>query len=498
MSESLDIMQEACKYYIEISRYRDALGYIREGLDITQMHFSIRRVGLFLLHQINADLVASCITEASSRMNIAKNLIGYSDLEQDLNELHILNDLSRCKNIFYLKNLNMAKEIKLAEQPDSETLIDTNKLCENFNTIQSFLSHHKTLGDFLINLTIEGYFILCNYFIKSSNSNKEIITLMKRLKEVLVKSPESKPMSINERWHLAHYFCLSFELDSNLSNLNTALTMIKTNPQPTLYRRICFHLFESEQSNNKIKIEYLLETQSIALRHKACSIQIKNKRKSLIDVTQFERITSSLFFDTHKPLGLFDKIEKSLPSNFVVVSLVLIHFTDLYLVRLETGSEPITYKLKYDRKYTEEFKQIITENDKSMKQSDRNKFWTTRSLLNSRLSAFTEEIEKNVLAFARPLLMGSFKQFNMEKFIDRLKNDLNLGIINKSQQDLIKIVALGVDILDIKEMKEALSTEFDETKADLISAYVSEKKTKMASLKRKHVCLLVDKVSSFV
>jgi hypothetical protein len=487
-------MQEACKYYIEISRYRDALGYIREGLDITQMHFSIRRVSLFLLHQINADLVASCITEASSRINIAKNLIGYSDLDQDLNELQILNDLNRCKNIFYLKNLKMAKDIKLAEQPDSDSLIDSNKLCENFNTIQSFLSHHKTLDDFLINLTIEGYFILCNYFIRSSKTNKETVTLMKKLKEILLKSPESKPTSLNERWHFAQYFCLSYELDSNLTNLNSAFTMIKSNPQPTLYRRICFHLFESEKSNSKLKIEYLLETQSIALRHKACSIQIKNKRKSLIDLTQFERITSSLFFNTHKPLSLFDKIEKSLPSNFVVVSLILINFTDLHLVRLEAGTEPLTYKLKYDRKYTEEFKQIITENDKSMKQSDRNKFWTTRSLLNSRLSAFTEEIEKNVLSFAKPLLMGSFKQFNMEKFIDRLKNDLNLGAISKIHHDLIKIVALGVDILDSKEMKEALRTEFDETIADLISAYVLEKKSKMASLKRKHVCLLVDKV----
>ena len=60
LSESIDIMQEMCKYYIEISRYRDPLDYIREGLDITQLHFSNRRVVQFLLHQANADLIAAC------------------------------------------------------------------------------------------------------------------------------------------------------------------------------------------------------------------------------------------------------------------------------------------------------------------------------------------------------------------------------------------------------------------------------------------------------
>lgn len=133
-----------------------------------------------------------------------------------------------------------------------------------------------------------------------------------------------------------------------------------------------------------------------------------------------------------------------------------------------------------------------------MKQVDRNKFWTTRSLLNNRLQTFTEEIENNVLSFAKPLLMGSFKDFNMEKFIDRLKSDLKLGSTTKSQHNLIKMVTLGVDILEDHEMKNALNTEFDESESDLITEYVLEKKTKMAGLKRKHVCLLVDKVSSFV
>ena len=82
--------------------------------------------------------------------------------------------------------------------------------------------------------------------------------------------------------------------------------------------------------------------------HTGQGFQIKNKRKSLIDSTQFERITSSLFFNAStKSAGLLEKIEKSLPSNFVVVSLILINFSDLYVIRLEAGSEPFTYKLKY-------------------------------------------------------------------------------------------------------------------------------------------------------
>ena len=98
------MMQETCRYYIEISRYRDALGYIREGLDITQLHFSSRRISLFLLHQINADLIASCLPEATSRINIVKNLINLNDIDFGKNSEILADDLSAVKNYLYYKN----------------------------------------------------------------------------------------------------------------------------------------------------------------------------------------------------------------------------------------------------------------------------------------------------------------------------------------------------------------------------------------------------------
>lgn len=87
-----------CKYYIEISRYRDALGYIREGLDITQLHFSNRRVVKFLLHQDNADLIAACLNESTARLKLTGNLLDGPDEDfkrTDLKNMDMidLNDL---------------------------------------------------------------------------------------------------------------------------------------------------------------------------------------------------------------------------------------------------------------------------------------------------------------------------------------------------------------------------------------------------------------------
>jgi len=504
------MMQETCRYYIEISRYRDALGYIREGLDITQLHFSSRRISLFLLHQINADLIASCLPEATSRINIVKNLINLNDMDLGKNSEILADDLSTVKNYLYYKNLKNLKDLKtindspnVEPSPDNK-VVDSAELIEENKTIQTILSSFKTLNDYCINLTIENNFIHYNYLKTICKTNKEAILFLKKLKEILLKSADTLPTNSCERWYLAQYYCLIYELDSNVLNLELAYSLIRNNPHPILYRRICFHLFENENSNNKLKIEYLLETQAIALRHKACSIQIKNKRKSLIDTNHFEKVTKAIVF---KNLGanitdsLFDQIEKHLPDNFVVVSLVLIDYTDLYVVRIESNTEPFFYKLKYDRKYTDEFKQIIAENDRSMRQSDRNIFWTSRSLLNTRLSTFTEEIEKNVLSFAKSLFLGSFKDLNLEKFIETLKKDLKIETISKKQENLIKILVLGIEYINVKEMKEtlkkSLKTEFNEYTTDIITVYLIDKLDKLSGLKRKHVCLLVDKVFHF-
>ena len=68
-------MQLLCKYYVELSRYREATSFIREGLDLTQCHSSMRRVTQFLMHQINTDLISSNLTEAKACINLAEKLV---------------------------------------------------------------------------------------------------------------------------------------------------------------------------------------------------------------------------------------------------------------------------------------------------------------------------------------------------------------------------------------------------------------------------------------
>ena len=278
--------------------------------------------------------------------------------------------------------------------------------------------------------------------------------------------------------------------------MNAAYTLIRSNPHPTLYRRICFHLFEAEKQNPKLRIEYLLETQSIALRHKACSIQIKNKRKLNINVSLYEKITSSLSFNSSVAGHDFlNKIEKQLPSSCVASALVLVDAKTLYVIRLEKGEEAFLFKLKYSQKYSDEFKQIIAENDRSMKQSERLKFWTSRNLLNSKLAAFSESLDKNVLSFAKGMLLGSFTNFDLNRFIEKLKKELKLSLTTE-QLHLLKVMLIGLEHLDLQEMREGLCTEFQETEALL--QYLSVNKVNLTGLPRKHVCLLVDKVCFFL
>jgi len=500
------MVQEACKYYIEISSYREALGFIEEGLNITQLHFSSRRISLFLLHQVNADVIASRLPQATSHINIVRNLINLNDKDFENYSDLLADDLSGVKNYLYYKNLKILKQLKSINNPEIVIISSmTTELIEENKLIQSFLSNSKSLNDYCIDLTIENYFILYNYLKTICKSNKEAVLFLKKLEKILIKQEDTLRINSRERWNLAQYYCLIYELDSNVLDLELAYSLIRNNPHPNLYRRICFHLFEKENLNNKLKIEYLLETQAIGLRHKACSIQIKNKRKSLIDSNHFEKMTKAIVFKNSAANisdSLFDQIEKHLPDYFVVVSLVLKDNTDLYVVRIESKTEPFIYKLKYDQKYTDEFKQIIAENDQGIEQSDRVLFWTSRNSLNTRLSKFTEEIEKNVLSFAKSLFLGSFIDLNLEKFIQTLKSDLSkIGPISKKQENLIKIFVLGIEYINVTEMKEtlkkSLQTEFNENASEIITIYLIDKLDKLTGLKRKHVCLLVDKVFHF-
>ena len=484
----MDLIQEITKYYIEISRYRDAIGYIREGLDISQLNFSIRRTTHFLLHQINADLIASCLADAHSRIKISEHLISF-DLE-DLSNLSNYNDLMKLRNQIYLSNLKLMHEIKSNDQSHNETHIDI--MTKRVVSVYSAFSKCKIAHDYIIDLLINSYFIV-SYVQRQFRKIKELTPLAKTLKEILLKSKETLPCCYYEKWRVAELFCLGYELEPNVTSLIQAFALIKSNPYPFLYRRICFNLFKSE-TDTRLKIEYLLETQSVALRHKACSIQLRQKRKSVIDLNLYDRITGYLTFDSSSSISLLSKIENNLPNDYVVVALVLVDLNELYLVRIEFGFEPILYKAKYSQKIVEEFKQIISENDRSMKQQDRVKFWASRGLLNNRLANFVDELDKNVLSYGKSLLLGTYKNINLNKFLDKIKVELKLGTLDKSQLAQLRLVFNGLEYLNSKEMKDALKTLFSEARTESIVTYLNECKTKFTGLPRKHVCLLVDKV----
>jgi len=126
-----------------------------------------------------------------------------------------------------------------------------------------------------------------------------------------------------------------------------------------------------------------------------------------------------------------------------------------------------------------------------MKQSERLKFWTTRNLLNQRLVSFSEELDKKVLSYAKGLLLGSFTEVDLERLIDRLIKKQCMNKLTPDQRSLIRMILIGLEHLDEQEVKEALSTQFDD---ESLCRHIIEYKLSLTELPRKHVCLLVDKV----
>ena len=130
LAESMDVQQGLCKYYIDISRYRDATGFLREGLDITQLHFSRRRCTLFLLHQVNADIVASCFSEASARLQLAKNFLRIRS--DEVQPSYDADDVLQWRNFAYMAYLELFLEIKKATSSESTLKDLISEKVENF------------------------------------------------------------------------------------------------------------------------------------------------------------------------------------------------------------------------------------------------------------------------------------------------------------------------------------------------------------------------------
>jgi hypothetical protein len=186
LSECLDLMHVICKYYIDISRYRDATGYIREALDITQLNFSTRRIASFLLTQISADLIATCLNEACTRIKICENLcLGVKEIELgkkkqpklDSSLLFMFaNDIFKFKNFATLTNLRVLKDIKTIETAKGEAVLNLNEEFTNVvSLIKQYLNENKTLEDFAKDQFVQLVFNVCSHLLKPDKTVKKEI-----------------------------------------------------------------------------------------------------------------------------------------------------------------------------------------------------------------------------------------------------------------------------------------------------------------------------------
>jgi hypothetical protein len=340
-------------------------------------------------------------------------------------------------------------------------------------------------------------------------------------------------ISAEEKWHLTQYYSALYQLDpvKFKDHLSIARQLIAPNPHPNIYRTVLMNLFKQtsssssssgSQRNDSVevttrKIGYLLETQSTALRHKACQIHLRHRRKGTIEPKLFEHFIKSIAFKIQldgDSSYLQNFVKNLLPEDLCVLALVLVpDEMDLYLIRLEKNAPPLLTKFKYDQRFTDEFKQIMAENDKSMKQSDRNIFWTTRNFLNKKLSNFVNELEESVFANKKALLLGSYVDFDVEVMLDEFKKEFRLvsgaaagasvssaaSRMNSESDQLLRNILLGVEFYSVDDLKGILRSVFgskvSERSVEAYLAYfVNVIKPKVTGAKRKHVCLLNDKV----
>ena len=145
------------------------------------------------------------------------------------------------------------------------------------------------------------------------------------------------------------------------------------------------------------------------MRHKACTIHIKNKRKASNDSSVHDDLLKVVSFNKNSLYEFYESIiETAIPEDWTIIAFVL-NDNQLYLVRLERNAEPFLLKLKgFYQLYLENFKTIIRENYASMNEKDELKFWQKRSDLNVRLIAYLKDLDENLLGFCRYLLLGSY------------------------------------------------------------------------------------------
>jgi hypothetical protein len=330
-------MQILSKYYIELSRYREATCFIREGLDLTQLHNCEYRIVQFLLNQINTDLIASNYDDASERLEVVESL-----LELELDEEN--EDVDKSVDLIAIRNFICMNLLKITKRTSPKYI--SNALTSSTMTPECLTGKLEGLN---LNTDIESFFAKCfkirKYLEKTNFSNvytelfvemylnwscfeakqKSTSEALGHLKLDLMENAKRFCL-VNEKWYLAHYYMLLYEQSDKRDRnyLRQAYEIIKLNPHPFIYRRLCIYLFHDEIQNKKLKATYLLETQSIALRHKSCSIQIKSKRKSQINLNLYENLNKFISFNADLNTFYDSTLNQNIPKDYTIIAFVLI------------------------------------------------------------------------------------------------------------------------------------------------------------------------------
>ncbi len=183
---------------------------------------------------------------------------------------------------------------------------------------------------------------------------------------------------------------------------------------------------------------------------------------------------------------------------------------DLYFIRIEKNTEPFIHKLNYDTKYLKQFKQIISESDASMKQSERVKFWQVRSQTNENMIGFLNNVQDQIFSYAKYYLLGSLydpksnlpngmpKSFQDELDIVYEKLGLNGKNSAIEQKQIIFHLMNSYEHVDRNLLKKAFKqANLNEKQYKLFDAHLAKIGSKLKELastfRRKHICLLIDK-----
>ena len=256
------------------------------------------------------------------------------------------------------------------------------------------------------------------------------------------------------------------------------------------------------------------------MRHKACTIHIKNKRKASNDSSVHDDLLKVVSFNKNSLYEFYESsIETAIPEEWTIIAFVL-NDNQLYLVRLERNAEPFLLKLVgFNQQYLEKFKLIIREyyasvnEDKFWNFGKFTKRWKTRGDLNHHLIAYLKDLDENLFGFCRYLLLGSYlDKTTIKKCEDEIRKfydsfSIKMSDLSAEQKQIVGCIfnfLLDEEIMEqevtqeniIKHLKSAFEfIGFTDNKRFvdyIIQNFIDKKTLRTRDIKRKHVCLLID------